>query len=389
MFELEIQKLLRTCADADQQLAELGIKMIPHPRHSNLIQFVYDMIDSMPHKDHVMVCESRGLMLDRDQNWQVVAYPMYRFFNWGEAGCADIDWNTARVQEKLDGSLIILSCYQGEWMPSTKKNPGGHCAVGDWSITFCELFWEIFDRQHADGREHLVPGWTYCWELTSEKNRVITQVKQVAVTLLAVRDQQGKEMTLDDPRLWTGWRRVQQFDISSAESAQRAAELLDPLQQEGFVVVDAQFRRAKIKSARYVQLHHVRFGLALKDMLNLIRAGEHEEALAYFPELQERFEFVTNRVNEFVVELAQRFAPLKQQFGHQIILQGDRAAISASRKQFAQVVKDTVPAMMQGAMFSLISTDCTARQWLLNQSNDFIIRALDLKSAKIENPGEV
>ena len=389
MRELEIQKLLRTQVDALDQLKQIGVDWFAHPHCQNLIQFTYNMIDSMPNKDHVWVREARGLMLDRDRNWAVVAEPMHRFFNWGETGCAAVDWSTARVQEKLDGSLMILCYYAGDWIVSTKKNPGGHCAVGDWPVTFCELFWEIFDQQHPDGRDHLVPGWTYCWELTSEKNRVITQIREVAVTLLAVRDQQGNEMPLDDDRLWSGWKRVQQFDISTATSAQQAAELLDPLQQEGFVVVDAEFRRAKIKSARYVQLHHVRFGLSLKDMLNLIRQGEHEEALAYFPELQERFDFVVNKVNQFVAETQQRFAPLQQQFGHLIIKDGDRAAVSASRKQFAQVVKTTVPDVQQGAMFYMITNNCSARQWLMNQTNDFIIRALELKSKNTVNLGEV
>jgi hypothetical protein len=389
MRELEIQKLLRSQADALTQLKQMGIDWFVHPHYDNLIQFTYNMIDCMPNKDHVWVREARGLMLDRDRNWAVVAEPMHRFFNWGETGCAAVDWTTARVQEKLDGSLLILCNHSGQWIVSTKKNPGGHCAVGDWPVTFCELFWEIFNQQHPNGREQLVPGWTYCWELTSEKNRVITHIRERAVTLLAVRDEQGCEMTLDDARLWVGWKRVQQFDISSAAAAQQAAELLDPLQQEGFVVVDAQFRRAKIKSARYVQLHHVRFGLNLKDMLDLIRQGEHEEALTYFPELQDRFDSVVTAVNQFVAEVEQRFEPLREQYAGQVIQGEDRAAVSASRKQYAEAVKSSVPSHMQGAMFVMINGNCTARHWLMSQTNDCIIRTLGLKNKQTANLGEV
>lgn len=55
-----------------------------------------------------IVQECRGLILDEAEGWRVVCMPYKKFFNFGEDCCADIDWSTAKVQEKLDGSLISL-----------------------------------------------------------------------------------------------------------------------------------------------------------------------------------------------------------------------------------------------------------------------------------------
>ena len=51
--------------------------------------------------------EARGLIIDCDLN-RVVCRSFNKFFNYGEKYAAEIDWPTARIQEKLDG------CFSGE-----------------------------------------------------------------------------------------------------------------------------------------------------------------------------------------------------------------------------------------------------------------------------------
>jgi tRNA splicing ligase len=56
-----------------------------------------------------VVQECRGLILDESANWRIVAFPYTKFFNYGEEHAASIDWSTACVQEKLDGSLMYCT----------------------------------------------------------------------------------------------------------------------------------------------------------------------------------------------------------------------------------------------------------------------------------------
>lgn len=54
--------------------------------------------------------ECRGLVLDEAKDWAVVAMPYTRFFNYGERWASCIDWATAKVFEKMDGSLMTMVC---------------------------------------------------------------------------------------------------------------------------------------------------------------------------------------------------------------------------------------------------------------------------------------
>jgi len=56
-----------------------------------------------------VVRECRGIILDETDNYRPVCVPFFKFGNYGEPYADDIDWNTARVQDKIDGSLINLS----------------------------------------------------------------------------------------------------------------------------------------------------------------------------------------------------------------------------------------------------------------------------------------
>ena len=114
---LEIQKFLQT-ALPEELTVQLGIKVKRHPKYPELYHFSYDQIESP--KEHPIVHECRGLILNSQDNWKVVAYPFKRFANYGEGWAAPIDWSSARVQEKVDGSMIVLWYYQGEWNCSTK-----------------------------------------------------------------------------------------------------------------------------------------------------------------------------------------------------------------------------------------------------------------------------
>jgi hypothetical protein len=384
--ELHIQKLLRGSTTGLEEIRALGIRYTRDTSHPNLVQFAYHMTESYANKTHPIVRESRGLILDQDQNWNVVAFPFLRFFNWGEPGAAEIDWSTARVQEKLDGSLIILCHYAGNWMVSTKQTPGANCQVGDWPITFRDLFWQTFNQKY--NTQNLIPGWTYCWELVSPQNHVITRNNTAEVTLLSARDADGVEVHLDDPRIWEGFQRVRHFDFNSAQAATQAAEQLDPLVQEGFVVVDQQFNRVKIKSPKYVALHYSRFSLGLRGILDLIRQGESDEAVVYFDEIKDRFAMVNQRIDQLAEVIDQHFQNAKPH-GTDIVFQGTREEIAASRKSFAAYVKSQVPSDIQGAMFSLMNGHFqNARAWILNQTDDYLLNVLKLKLKNTVNPSE-
>ena len=154
-----------------QLTATLGIHAKQHPQYPELYHFSYDQLESP--KAHPIVRECRGLILNSADNWNVVAYPFNRFANFGETWGDTIDWTDVRVQEKVDGSMIILWFYNGTWNVSTKGSPdaGGQC--GDFPFTFSELAWKALNQYGIEPSRHLDYRYTYILELTSIYNHVV------------------------------------------------------------------------------------------------------------------------------------------------------------------------------------------------------------------------
>jgi len=152
-----------------EDLKLLGIYTNVHPNYPELIQFSYDQIESP--RNHEMVNECRGLILNKNENWDIVAFPFKRFFNYGETCAGPIYWDTARVQEKVDGTLIILYYYDKKWHVATRGSINASGKVGQWDFTFEELFWKTVPYDLIE--EQCVPWSTFMFELVSKYNRVV------------------------------------------------------------------------------------------------------------------------------------------------------------------------------------------------------------------------
>jgi hypothetical protein len=203
---------------------------------------------------------------------------------------APIDWSTAKVQEKLDGSLIQAYFYDNQWHVATSGCPDGLNQVGDFNKTFGELFWECFKTQDLSVLA-LNPVYTYMWELTSPFNRVVCDHKKSRVTLIGVRDvRTSQEISVSQ---FKGlFPVVQEYPLTNVAECLDAAGKLNPLENEGYVVCDLDFHRVKIKSPAYIALHHLKDRCSLSRLAEIIRIGEYQEfslALEAYPELKLKF----------------------------------------------------------------------------------------------------
>lgn len=97
------------------------LKIRTHSRYPHLCMFKYHQINS--DFRNPIVREARGIILDASNKWAVVSYPYDKFFNAGESLAAKVDWNSAKVYEKLDGSLMTLYFYDNQWHVSSSGPP--------------------------------------------------------------------------------------------------------------------------------------------------------------------------------------------------------------------------------------------------------------------------
>src|SRR6478609_5767270 len=115
MSRLLVQQFLREGGSPEQLLASHGVRA---KAYNGKVSFVYDQLAAR--NDDPLACQCRGLVL-REGSWEILARPFDRFFNHGQAEAASIDWATARFEEKLDGTLLIvywdpLAGAGGRWL---------------------------------------------------------------------------------------------------------------------------------------------------------------------------------------------------------------------------------------------------------------------------------
>lgn len=281
-----------------------------HGKYPNLVLLKYNQIESPMGEPVVQEC--RGIILDEANDWKVVSRPYDKFFNYGEGHAPQIDWSSACVYEKLDGSLMTLYYYCDEWMVASSGSPDASGPVNnDSSTTFSQLFWQTWSDlgyKMPTSKDHC-----YMFELMTPRNRIVVPHTESRIVMHGERNLFG-DFEEHNPAMTAtlqGWELVKHYPVTTIEECIQAAEIANPMQQEGFVVVDDHFNRIKVKSPQYVALAHMKDGFSDRRMIELVRSNEGEEFLNYFPEFEPLYQKYRALFNTLVEELETAYAKLK------------------------------------------------------------------------------
>jgi hypothetical protein len=330
---IELQQYLQKHS-LEKLIAEYSIKAVEHRKYPSLVSLKYSQIESPMGEKIVQQC--RGIVLDRSNNWSIVSYPYDKFFNYGEGHAATIDWSTAKVYEKLDGSLMTLYFHDNQWQVQSSGTPDAAGEVSGFGFSFADLFWRVWQELGYQLPDD--PSQCFMFELITKYNRVVVQPKQNQLILHGARHLHSRVES--DPQPWSdryGWELVTTYPLTDWNGVVAAAKELNPMDSEGYIVCDQQFNRVKVKSPQYVAIAHLREGFSSRRMLEIITANEGEEFLTYFPEWTELYQEIKGLYQKLVDEIEAEY----QQ--HQAI---------EVQKDFAAAVKH-LP--YSGVLFSLRS----------------------------------
>lgn len=296
-----------------------GIKAVRHKKYPNLVLLKYDQIESPMSEPVVQEC--RGMILDEADGWKCIARPFDKFFNYGEGHAAPIDWKNAVVQEKVDGSLITMYYYANEWHVATSGTPDASGQVNGEDFTFADLFWKTW--KEAGYKIPDYSAFCHMFELTSHYNRVVVRHPEPKITWIGTRAvDDGRELFLAHPDVYAAkaWPpKVRSFPLGSLEEIVATFEHIDPLSQEGYVVVSSdpatqKLSRQKVKHPGYIAIHQARDGMSSKSFVEVIRTGESPEfelLLKEFPEWEPKFNEIRSRYNQLVSELEAVYTAIK------------------------------------------------------------------------------
>jgi hypothetical protein len=269
--------------------------------------FSYDQIRS--NFNISLVREARGIIF-KEGRWQTpVCWAFNKFGNYGESYAPDIDWSTAFVTEKIDGSLIKV-WWDNEWHISTNgtidafKAELGDARMHDFGYYFLEALGK-YCNSFGEFVSGLETHRTYMFELVGPYNRVVVPYDEPDLYFLGARtNASGEEYYCSEVLACAmnlgRFKRPAQYSLTSLDDCIKAAELKD-WDDEGFVVADAHGNRVKIKSPAYVLAHFARNNnvITRKHLIKVILMNEVEEFLCYAADYKEELEKVQNLINSY------------------------------------------------------------------------------------------
>jgi len=226
---------------------------------------------------------------------KILAYPMDRFFNYGQGSCAPINWNDSELKtfEKLDGTLCIVyfDSIINEWHVATRSVPEADIPLLNPEYTFRTLFERglknVGNVSFFEFVRGLDPEKTYCYELTSPWNRVVVRYDDTKITLLAVRNNVTKLESLPEKEggSFVYVPVVQYYDLGTIEKVVDFVNLQNPMDHEGIVLRDSKYNRIKVKNASYVAYSKARDSLAKspRACLELVINEKADDVMPYMP----------------------------------------------------------------------------------------------------------
>jgi len=287
---LAIQNYLRTHG-LEKTIKDFSLKTREY-EHKILLK--YDQLVSPTLMALPEMQDCRGIILEKG-TWNVMSLAFRKFFNSEEGNAAKINWNTAHVLEKLDGTMIQVywDWHLNKWFAGTTGTAEGEGEVNNKNgTTFNDLFWDTVNNKYTFNDCLLNKDLIYVFELTTPYNIVVKPHGESSATLLAVRNREtlleigGKHLEMIAVSLSIPL--VKSFDINASNVGHLLKTFENmPWSEEGYVVRDGNDNRVKVKNPAYVAVHHLKGKTAEHNILTIVKTNEIEEFAATFPERTE------------------------------------------------------------------------------------------------------
>ena len=298
-YTLELQRFLVAHPDDWESLLTQKPYCLKIKHNDKLVLFKYDQVESDFHEPIVREC--RGIILE-EGTWTVVRCAFFKFFNLGEELADNIDWNWAKGTEKIDGSLMSVWWYDGQWRLSTNGMINAFDAfvsvfdtegnLTNEKISFGEIFTSVLPLE-AFSEFDLDKDICYTFELVSPKTQVIIKYDEPAVYLTAARYMSTlvevpmtslSRLLPEEMVNKYGIKFPKMYHLNSMADYQELIKEMDGDDHEGIVVREGE-KRVKMKTVEYLTRHYYKgAGINLDRLANVVVANEESEFLSYFPE---------------------------------------------------------------------------------------------------------
>lgn len=326
---LAVQKYLNSGKSLDDLYNEFNITST-YDKSTGLVILNYGYDDSK--KTHPIVRECRALVLDANNNFNLVARSFPRFFNLGEVENDSFDFSDFYVQDKQDGSLILIYYYPplGKWFISTRKT-FAQMTIPDTNFTWEELVLKCLNIKKDNLHVLLRKDLTYVCELCSPYNRIVTSYEDTRLYLItAFRGEQ--ELSYNELLTVPTWNRMKRINTFCSSSLEKTIDYVEQKGKEhptyeGVVIRDKYNNRLKIKNKQYLYLHKLKTNGALtpKKFIGMILDKNDDDFISVFPEF-------SSEINRYQAIISNLLSDLSSVW--------ERNKSITNQKDFALAIKD-------------------------------------------------
>lgn len=245
-------------------------------RHPTLPLTIYNYTPKCSHErvwNNVTV-RCRGLVIDDDG--EVQALPVPKFFNYNEPEAAQAPWSeqTFDLEEKLDGSLIIAFNYRGQYVFATR---------GSFTSPQAKKAEELLFNAYGE----MSPGLTYIFEvLYPEDQKVVRYEEEELVLITRIETATGKELR-HKSEVFRMPQRLQGIKLSDPNRVMQQLEDLTGV--KGFVARFENGGRVKFKTPWYVERHRFLQKLSPRFIWEQMKAGTLADMEECLPEHQRKW----------------------------------------------------------------------------------------------------
>ena len=277
------------------------------------------------HEDPIKRYLARGFTL-HSETLDVLSFPFVKFFNYWEELADEIDWQSADVFRKYDGSLIHMYFDFDHWQFGTSGTPDGQVPLSfnaGGEKTFSDLAMEtlnhVSEKAYLDilynKGEIFVPGNTFIFELCTPENEIVSPTFDYNLYILGARNlktfQEFDNQDLEDLSRLSGIPYAERFDFSDSEAIIANLEDL-PWEQEGYVVRDKNFNRVKMKNPAYIQKHMLQSNLKDWKFVQFIQDKTLDDFLGLRPEFASIADLILDIYDELKSEFVNQWETVLQ-----------------------------------------------------------------------------
>ena len=233
--------------------------------------------------------QCRGLVTDEDG--KVVARPFKKFFNIEEGQHTPA--KDFSVYEKMDGSLIIMFYYNGEWVVASRGS-----FTSEQALAADKLMRTKYNLVEFGSLEDF----TFLFEFTAPWNRVVVDYgNEENLTLLGMIETfSGAEVDFRFVKAFmygTKIEVVKQYD--NIEDYTTLKQMVKD-NQEGFVIHFSNGDRCKIKGEEYIRLHGIMTNASTTSVWEVLKNQDSMEQ--YLQEVPDEFYQKIKEYKEFLEE---------------------------------------------------------------------------------------